>query len=1272
MPFFRAYAETRIGGGPLRRFLLDTDIGPVGGAAPTVINYLDLDGVAPEPDLQVRVIIHSFRKAGFTADNTRALSETRLEIRLVPMEGRVLTNVEIRVFVNTSDNVFPLAGPPTPNPSNFIFIGYRGAPGQNMPTSLSAWLNQSKVRSGANVADPFTDDDIDIVVTSTPVVGPLHLEGGLLEGTVSLQQAVETSFVNGVYDEKPAVDIRALALTAPSATIAKLSVSTPGVSPFPLECLWVGIATDHTIDAPMPAPLVALAGAGAGNVDRGAHRYKVAYGLQNGKETKAGPPSLAVTVADPAADGRVRLTAIPLGPPPPAPPEEADLGVTVVARRIYRTVASATGDDGEFFRAGEIPDNVTTQWVDNGADGALAATAPDRMVVHYSSKLRHDVDGSLLLRDAGVEDRYDPVELRNTPTDARVLYTTRPDPGRPRVRWQADAVMGSARLVLPTLRSGALQWGEARAVGVPQFLGAHWSTRGSTRTIIEISGSLLGTQASTPIGKVEALLAAMQRPWRDAPQAVCVEYVARELADGRVIDARTRVAARGLRRARVAFGEAGPLHARDDDGVKIDLSLAPDQPPRRPRTWRPGRALRALILTDTSEAGQRAHQHLAVRAGELPNDLSVDLRLSPDTAPGGAYFGMHVIGVLERLKVLALTDPTAQAAAYAADGARLWLALPRTPKEVDAVRAGTDALLALPEPLFAELSVRDPRGLDSGGDPLRHLKAAVATPGGSVHAGPAAVAFGTSTGSTADTLNDPAAAFDAALVGRSIRYLTGTNAGARRSINAVASATSLTTDAFAAVPGDGDRYAIEALVFGTAAGSTADTLNDPNAAFDAALVGRSVRYLTGVNAGAERPITAVANTTSLTTDAFAAAPANGDPYVIDALGGIEVDTALEGAGLTARVAASKDLDSFLAVRATPQIRLRNAPVGTAPAPVLRAATGRVYGVRAAGLATGAAGALAVPVLLDPNRVNKALRAYVRELDTRFAPAERDLLKARVETLPPEVGVRADLSIPMFGVRLSARSGPGAFWMEPAQMRAGDAGPRAGSAAGIGLVEFQIDGIPRALRFTVLGADQFPPNFPGPDANWHGGGITAEVSEMASIDFLRMISWGRDHRDDLNKIFWGRIDATFVRWNQDAPAVAPAPPVLVPVSLWMPGEIDPDDEDEPESGLGYRIPTPGVTVTLDIDVYEKETNQANVRWVDLPGAWDLRNELQMKNYAGEVTVASPLGASPAGDEDAGPGEWFLRIIDGRPWYIGFGSAYFGNTGGWIASRPRIFV
>jgi hypothetical protein len=572
---------------------------------------------------------------------------------------------------------------------------------------------------------------------------------------------------------------------------------------------------------------------------------------------------------------------------------------------------------------------------------------------------------------------------------------------------------------------------------------------------------------------------------------------------------------------------------------------------------------------------------------------------------------VHVVGGLQRLKILSLTNPSVGQESYAADDARLWLALPVTPKELDISRSNGDTLVVLPQRTFAEASVRLPGGFDGSADPFRHAKVALSAPG-SARAGPGVVAYGTA-----------------------------------------------------------------------AAGATATTLVDPSVRFDASHGDASVRYLTGANVGLRRAVTAVTAPGSLTTEAFPNAPAVGDRYALEDREGFAVETSILGPGVDARIALSKELDRFVPTRATPQVRLRTAalpgaPEGTVPEPQLRSVTARVYGVRAVSVASDAGAALSVPVLLDDNRVNKALRANIRTKEDPVDTTERDLMKARLATVPPEVLVDVDMSVQKFGVTLSEASGPGAFWMEPPLVRGPDAGPRMDQRAGIGLVQFEIDMIPRAVRATILGPGAFPANYsPGtglPATGFVGGGITAEVSEMASINFFRMIRWARDHRTDLNQIFWSRIDATFIRWNQDTPAVAPDPAMMIPVDIWMFGEADPANEDAPKSGVGYRIPTPGVTLTLDADVYGKTVNLANARWDALPGQWQLAQELQMSGYAGTVTLSNTetFGVG-AGNTGAGPGRWFLRVVNGRDWNpaLGNGSAYFGNTGGWLGSRPRIF-
>lgn len=112
-----------------------------------------------------------------------------------------------------------------------------------------------------------------------------------------------------------------------------------------------------------PAPgaiTVAMASpAVAGNVDNGAHRYLCTFVTAQG-ETEAGVVSSAVTVADKTVNGKVQLTAIPLG------------GSAVTSRKIYRTAAGGS----TYLLLATIADNTTTTYTDNTADSGLGAGAP--------------------------------------------------------------------------------------------------------------------------------------------------------------------------------------------------------------------------------------------------------------------------------------------------------------------------------------------------------------------------------------------------------------------------------------------------------------------------------------------------------------------------------------------------------------------------------------------------------------------------------------------------------------------------------------------------------------------------------------------------------------------------------------------------------------------------------------------------------------------------------------------------------------------------------
>lgn len=120
------------------------------------------------------------------------------------------------------------------------------------------------------------------------------------------------------------------------------------------------LTIDKMLAAP-GAPTVANGAAGTNLLTAGVYRWKVTFVTADG-ETEAGTTSAALTV-DPAAELPPALSAIPT---------DATAGVTVTARKIYRTVAG-----GSVYKlSGTIANNVATTYTDNIADASLGATAP--------------------------------------------------------------------------------------------------------------------------------------------------------------------------------------------------------------------------------------------------------------------------------------------------------------------------------------------------------------------------------------------------------------------------------------------------------------------------------------------------------------------------------------------------------------------------------------------------------------------------------------------------------------------------------------------------------------------------------------------------------------------------------------------------------------------------------------------------------------------------------------------------------------------------------
>lgn len=117
------------------------------------------------------------------------------------------------------------------------------------------------------------------------------------------------------------------------------------------------------IAAPAAAPILA-ASAGAG-LGLGTYQYAVTFVTASG-ETTPGPLGSITTTS---GNQQVQLTNIPLGP---ASPSVGGAVVTVLARRLYRTVAGGSA----LLLLATINDTTTTSYTDSAADSALTLAAP--------------------------------------------------------------------------------------------------------------------------------------------------------------------------------------------------------------------------------------------------------------------------------------------------------------------------------------------------------------------------------------------------------------------------------------------------------------------------------------------------------------------------------------------------------------------------------------------------------------------------------------------------------------------------------------------------------------------------------------------------------------------------------------------------------------------------------------------------------------------------------------------------------------------------------
>jgi uncharacterized phiE125 gp8 family phage protein len=138
-------------------------------------------------------------------------------------------------------------------------------------------------------------------------------------------------------------------------------VTAPATEPITVQETKAHLRIDSANGEPAPTLVTAALAAVpiAGNLENGTHRYLATFVTADG-ETDAGTACAAVTVADKTVNGKIELTAIPIG------------GSAVTSRKLYRQFNST----GTFKLQSTIANNTATTATDNVANASLAADAP--------------------------------------------------------------------------------------------------------------------------------------------------------------------------------------------------------------------------------------------------------------------------------------------------------------------------------------------------------------------------------------------------------------------------------------------------------------------------------------------------------------------------------------------------------------------------------------------------------------------------------------------------------------------------------------------------------------------------------------------------------------------------------------------------------------------------------------------------------------------------------------------------------------------------------
>ena len=328
------------------------------------------------------------------------------------------------------------------------------------------------------------------------------------------------------------------------------------------------------------------------------------------------------------------------------------------------------------------------------------------------------------------------------------------------------------------------------------------------------------------------------------------------------------------------------------------------------------------------------------------------------------------------------------------------------------------------------------------------------------------------------------------------------------------------------------------------------------------------------------------------------------------------------------------------------------------------------------------------------------------------------MRAREELVPLTVAATVTQQaggLAGIDVRAASPWGMGEVWMEPGKDLGVDArAPMLGPGLAVGNLRLDILDIPAHVRAVMLaqaglfGADVGDNRFPSveaPPGDWQAGGVALQIDGPLRVARVRFAdATGQE------AVCVGGSPSLRINWFEAlvreaflVPAEGAAPGVDRQSFVWSAKDPEPappatppppDDPCSPpspsgptrESLFGYRIHD-DIRVRTAARLYELRTEQGRrfSKWNQLGAQgteperriespplftkmvpvnlWRLAYEVQMDGYSGEITFYPERTTdNPFGDWEAGPGQWWLRLVDGLEiWLIASGDAYAGNTG-----------